>query len=443
MKFKSLVKATLATASVVALSACGASTSNNSSKAEETKSSNGSQQAETKKDIVTEVKSETTITFWHAMNGQLEKALQKLTEDFMKANPNIKVELQNQSTYKDLQAKINSTLTSPKDLPTITQAYPNWLFNAASQDSLVDFKPYIENEKIGFKKGEKIRSDLMEGARINGVQYGIPFNKSTEVLFYNADLLKEYGVKVPTTLDELKEAAKTIYEKSNHEVVGAGFDSLNNYYAIGMKNKGVDFTKELDFTSAASKEVVKYYADGIRDGYFRTAGSDKYLSGPFQNKKVAMYVGSTAGESFVAKGAKEAGYEYGVAPRPDKFNLQQGTDIYMFEGSTTEEQRTAAFLYLKFLSSAESQLYWAQKTGYMPTVASVLEKDEYKKSGSKVPAILADATKNLFSIPVVENSDPAYAEVRTILEKIFATQNGNVDQLIQDSKAQFDAAWNQ
>ena len=431
MKFKSLVKATLATASVVALTACGAN------------SSNGSQQAETKKDIVTEVKSETTITFWHAMNGQLEKALQKLTEDFMKANPNIKVELQNQSTYKDLQAKINSTLTSPKDLPTITQAYPNWLFNAASQDSLVDFKPYIENETIGFKKGEEIRSDLMEGARINGVQYGIPFNKSTEVLFYNADILKQYGVKVPTTLDELKEAAKTIYEKSNHEIVGAGFDSLNNYYAIGMKNKGVDFTKELDLTGDASKEVIKYYADGIRDGYFRTAGSDKYLSGPFQNKKIAMYVGSSAGESFVAKGAKEAGYEYGIAPRPEKYNLQQGTDIYMFEGSTTEEQRTAAFLYLKFLSSADSQLYWAQQTGYIPTIASVLEKDEYTKSNSKVPAILGEATKNLFSIPVVENSDPAYAEIRTILEKIFATQNGNVDQLIQDSKAQFDAAWNQ
>ena len=433
MKFKSLVKATLATASVVALTACGANSSNNGS----------SQQAETKKDIVTEVKSETTITFWHAMNGQQEKALQKLTEDFMKANPNIKVELQNQSQYKDLQAKINATLTSPKDLPTITQAYPNWLYNAAEQDALVDFKPYIENETIGFKKGEEIRSELMEGAKINGVQYGIPFNKSTEVLFYNADLLKQYGVKVPTTLDELKEAAKTIYEKSNHEVVGAGFDSLNNYYAIGMKNKGVDFTKELDFASDASKEVVKYYADGIRDGYFRTAGSDKYLSAPFQNKKVAMYVGSTAGESFVAKGAKEAGFEYGVAVRPEKYDLQQGTDIYMFEGSTTEEQRTAAFLYLKFLSSAESQLYWAQQTGYMPTIASVLEQDAYKNSGSKVPKILADATKNLFSIPVVENSDPAYAEVRTILEKIFKTENANVDQLVKDSKAQFDAAWNQ
>ena len=34
------------------------------------------------------------------------------------------------------------------------------------------------------------------------------------MLFYNADLLKEYGVEVPKTLEELKEASKTIYEKS-------------------------------------------------------------------------------------------------------------------------------------------------------------------------------------------------------------------------------------
>ena len=36
-----------------------------------------------------------------------------------------------------------------------------------------------------------------------------------------------------------------------------------------------------------------------------------------------------------------------------------------------------------------------------------------------------------------------YSQFRTILEKIFKTENGNVDQLVTDSKAQFDAAWNQ
>lgn len=291
MKFKSLVKATLATTSVLVLGACGNTASNS--------------QKETKADIQTEVKEETKITFWHALNGKLEETLTKLTEEFMAKNPNVKIELQNQSSYKELQAKINSTLTSPKDLPTITQAYPGWLWNAADQDQLVDLKPYLENSTIGIKDDAAIRSELLKGAQINGVQYGIPFNKSTEVLFYNADLFKEYGVKVPTTLDELKEAAKTIYEKSNHQIVGAGFDSLNNYYSTGMVNKGVQFNKELDITSKESKEVVSYYAEGIKEGYFRIAGSDKFLSGPFSNKQVAMYVGSTAVSHLLLKVLKK------------------------------------------------------------------------------------------------------------------------------------------
>ena len=61
-----------------------------------------------------EVKEDTTITFWHAMNGVQEEALTKLTKDFMKENPKIKVELQNQSAYPDLQAKINSTFNFTK-----------------------------------------------------------------------------------------------------------------------------------------------------------------------------------------------------------------------------------------------------------------------------------------------------------------------------------------
>ena len=429
MKFKSLVKATLATTSVLVLGACGNTASNS--------------QKETKADIQTEVKEETKITFWHALNGKLEETLTKLTEEFMAKNPNVKIELQNQSSYKELQAKINSTLTSPKDLPTITQAYPGWLWNAADQDQLVDLKPYLENSTIGIKDDAAIRSELLKGAQINGVQYGIPFNKSTEVLFYNADLLKEYGVKVPTTLDELKEAAKTIYEKSNHQVVGAGFDSLNNYYATGIVNKGVQFNKDLDITSKESKEVVSYYAEGIKAGYFRTAGSDKYLSGPFANKQIAMYVGSTAGESFVAKGAKEGGYEYGVAPRPEKISIQQGTDIYMFQ-SASEEQRTAAYLFLKFLASPESQLTWAQATGYIPVVSKVLDSAEYKNSKSKVPAAIAEGKKELFSIPVIENADSAYAEITKIQEKVYSDVNGSsVDKVLEASKAEFQSVWNQ
>ncbi|WP_071130703.1 extracellular solute-binding protein [Enterococcus timonensis] len=431
MNFKKWATVMLVTASALTLAAC--------SNGDDNASDGGSSESS---EIVTEVKEGTTVSFWHAMNGVQEEALTKIADDFMKENENIKIELQNQSSYGDLQAKINSTLPSPKDLPTISQAYPGWLWNAAQDDMLVDLKPYIENETIGWGDQEEIKESLLSGAEIDGTQYGIPFNKSTEVLVYNADMLKEYNVEVPTTLDELKEAAQTIYEESDGAVVGAGFDSLNNYYAIGMENKGVELTKDLDLSSDESSEVTHYYADGVKEGYFRIAGSDKYLSGPFANGQVAMFIGSMAGEGFVAKDTAGK-FEYGVAPRPEKINIQQGTDVYMYDAASSDE-KTAAFLFMKYLSTPDVQLYWANQTGYMPIVDSVINSDDYKNSESiKTPAILADATKELFSIPVVENADPAYNEIRTIMETVLADPSQDVDQVLSDSQAQLDDAWNQ
>lgn len=427
MKFKKLATVMFAAAMTLALGACGNS---------------GSKDSKADDKIATEVKDDTTVTFWHAMSGAQEEALTKISDDFMKANPKIKIKLQNQSQYSDLQAKINSTLPSPKDLPTITQAYPGWLWSAAQDDMLVDLKPYMEEKTIGWGDQEPIKESLLKGAQIDGKQYGIPFNKSTEVLVYNADMLKEYGVEIPKTLDELAEASKTIYEKSGKKVVGAGFDSLNNYYAIGMENKGVEFTKDMKFDSKESKEVINYYLDGIKDGYFRIAGSDKYLSGPFANKQIAMFVGSIAGEGYVKKDT-EGKFEYGVAPRPEKINLQQGTDIYMFNSASSEE-RTAAFQFMKYLASADAQLYWAINTGYMPIVDSVIESDDYKNAeGTKIPAILKETTSDLFSIPVKENADPAYNELRTVMENVLSNTDKDSDKLIEQGQQQLQDAWNQ
>lgn len=174
------------------------------------------------------------------MQGSQEKTLKSLAQDFENKNPKIKIKLEQQGDYDNLQSKITSTLQSPKNLPTITQAYPGWLESAAKNKMLVDLKPYINNKDVGWGSVEAsgIKTDMLNGAQIKGTQYGIPFNKSIEVLIYNSKMLKRYGVtKVPTTMSEVKAAAQTIYEKSNHKVVGAGFDDLDNYYVLGMKTK--------------------------------------------------------------------------------------------------------------------------------------------------------------------------------------------------------------
>ena len=430
MNFKKTLLSVLALASFTTLTACG----NNNTQKEDGKTAQADE-------IITKLDKETEVTFWHAMSGPQEEALKGIVEDFMKQNKEVKVTLQNQTSYPDLQAKLNATMQSPKDLPTISQAYPGWLYNVAEDKQLVDLAPYIKNEEIGWKEQEPIRETLLNGAKINDIQYGIPFNKSTEVLFYNEDLLKEYNIEVPKTKEAFEINAKEIFEKSSGEVVGAGFDSLSNYYIIGMKDNGVEFNKELALDSEDSKDVIGYYGKGIEEGYFRTAGSDGYLSGPFANKKIAMYIGSSAGEAYTAKDTKGK-FTYGVSAPPTQNNIQQGTDIYMFNSATPEE-RTAAFTFMKYLASPEAQLNWALATGYIPVVDSVIEETQYKNSDMKVPAVVAEATKSLFYMPAEENSDAASNELRVILENIYANPYKEESKLIEQSTSQLQQAWEQ
>ena len=419
MKFKKITALALA-ALTTAMIGC-------SSKAKE----------QSKQEIVTEITTPVEITFWHAMNGELEKSLKNLTDEFTKQNPNIKVTLQNQSSYPDLQQKITATVASPKDLPTITQAYPDWMFNPIKDNLVTDLTPYIENETLKFDNYDDILPSLREATKIDNKIYGIPFNKSTEVLWYNKTLLDELGLKPPTTYEELASVSKTIKEKKG--IAGAGFDTLNTYYTTFIKTEGKSFDPNFDVTSEASVKAVNYYLEGIKEGYFRIAGTDKYLSGPFGNQTVAMYIGSNAGENFVKQGVGDK-FEIGVAPYPTNASLQQGTDLYVFS-SATPEQKTAAYELLKFLTTTDNQIKWASETGYMPVRKSAIDSEEYKKSGSLIAPILSKATENLYTNPVLNGADAAYREAGTVLEGILADPNVDVSKRLESFKTTLNSIW--
>lgn len=429
MKIRKLLK----TAGIVAMSALTLSACSSHNKANSTK-------------IPTKISKKTTVVFWHGMHGKQLATLENMTKDFEKKNPNINVKLESQGSYINLQGKINATLQSPKNLPTITQAYPGWLYQASQNKMLVNLKPYMTNTNVGWDdKSNEIKPALLKGAQIDGVQYGIPFNKSIDVLVYNKDLFKKYGIKkVPTNMDELAKVSKTIYEKSNHKVVGAGFDSLANYYVLSMKDKGVNFSKDINFSGAKSKAVIDAYAKGMNDGYFRMAGSEHYLSGPFANQDVAMFIGTSAGESYVKLGT-QGKFDYGVAPYPGKYTMQQGTDIYMFKQASAM-QKAAAFKYMKYLTEKDNQIKWAKATGYLPVNVEALNSKEYQDSTeTKLPKIINKATANVYSVPAEKNSNAAYNALNPIMQNILiaAQKHQNINTQINQGKQKFDAAWKQ
>lgn len=369
-------------------------------------SSNGSSTQE----VVTSLTEPVDITFWHAFNGEQEDALITMTEQFNAENEMINVTLENQGDYQTLQKKIDAAGQSDT-LPTMAIGYSNWMYEYVQNDYLTNLTPYFNNPEIGIDSGLYVDAFIEEVTAENGDIYGVPFNKSTEVLFYNSELLAEAGVEVPTTDQELVSASKTITQETG--VTGVGFDSLSNFLAVNIMTCGitswVDDNGQMQLDNPCVAQGVQAYQDGINAGYARVAGEDTYLSGPFGNGDLAMNIGSTAGYSFIDSSVNGK-FEYKIAPYPGDIAPQQGTNLMMFNTASPEEQY-AAWQYMKYLTSDESTIYWAQATGYMPVTKAAYESPEYQEymQNNEIAMVSYEQMDNMeVIVPVFGGSNEIY-----------------------------------
>ena len=110
----------------------------------------------------------------------------------------------------------------------------------------------------------------------------------------------------------------------------------------------------------------------------------------------------------------------------------------MFDKASDEEKQ-AAFKYMQFLASKDSQVEFAIATGYMPARKSAVEDETYKSSDSKIAPILDKASEKLFSRPLVPGSQQAYNDIATKLEEILSNPDADVKAEMEAFKGQFEA----
>ncbi|WOO87650.1 ABC transporter substrate-binding protein [Mollicutes bacterium LVI A0039] len=361
-------------------------------------------------DVVTELTEPVEIEFWHAMNGINEETLNTIIENYNSSQDIVTVKAINQGAYKDLDTKIQSAGQAGQ-LPTLAQGYPNSIYEYIQNDWVTDLAPYAEVNAFDLDIDNFIQTYVDEVTGENGELHAIPFNKSTELLFYNEDMLKEAGVEVPTTVDELFTASEKLYEKTGKP--GLGFDSLNNLYATLAYNSGItSWETDGEFNLNDEKIIgnVTRFQEAIKSGSMRTAGEDVYMSGPFANQDVAMFIGSSAGTGYVKSGV-DGKFNWSVAEYPTESVIQQGTSIAVFNTATAEEQ-AAAVDFLQFLTNDESMNIWTQATGYLPATTSALESAEYQKfmEGDASATAAANQVDNMqLLVPVFGGSQEIYS----------------------------------
>lgn len=375
-----------------------------------------------------------TVEFWHAMSGRLEEVLQQLTDDFNNENPNITVKLMAQGSYDDLSQKLMAAAKA-KTSPTMAQAYANWQTEYVANNLIEDLTDYMNDAKVGLSAEDQadIVKAFMDDNIWDGKIYGLPFNKSTEVLYYNQDYLDQFGLSVPATWDELKEAAARLTTEINgKKVVGIGFEnSVSGNLATYVKQAGGEYVTadgKVEFNSSEGEKALGFLHDLIvttKTG--RLAGEDGYMSDPFGRGDVAMYIGSSAGTSFVNSAVNNK-FKWSTALLPkDKAAASpfQGTNLIVFQ-SAAPEQKLAAWEFGKFLISKETTIRWAKETGYVPVRGSALEDNEWMDFIAEHPE--QQAASQQFDSAFGEPHLNGYNKLRTDVSK-------HIDEVLHGQKS--------
>ena len=346
----------------------------------------GSDEKTAESEIATSLSGPVEIEFWHAMSSKLGQTVQSLADNFnatIGKEMGITVTPLYQGSYNDLKQKITAAIKAGI-APSVAQAYPDWVAEYMQADVVVDLDDYINDSKVGMSDF----NDIFPGYRDensqysdDGTFYSLPFNKSTEVIFYNKTFFEKNNLSVPKTWSDVEAVSKKIMELTGKP--GFGYDSLANYMITMIRQFGGKYTDSkgnIYFNQGdAAVKAIELYKRNFDAGFWRIAGEDMYMSGPFNNQDCYMYVGSTAGAAYV--GSDLFTWDSAVLPYIDankKAAIQQGTNIFLMDQDKDPEEVYAAYVFAKYLVSKESNFIWATNTGYLPIRQSVVDSQEYK-----------------------------------------------------------------
>lgn len=379
--------------------------------------------------------SQVKIEFWHAMGAQLGETLNSLVETFNKENPDIQVIPIYVGNYSALNQKLLSTITaysqgSKTDLPAISQAYANWTAKYLFSNVVEPLNEYIENDPEMKDAWEnQIFSVLKDMVTWGDTVYGVPFNKSVYTYYYNTDLFDLFGLEPPKTIDELWEVSETL-------TLDIDFDGTVDIYGLGVRtfiddlqiflySHNVTFLEyvgegkyKIILDEQKTKEVLKLIKDLKDSGYaiFQNA----YLDQPFGAGEIAAYMGTVAGLTYAEQSSRG---KHGVswAPHPSVDGVPHspiaGTDLIMFSW-ITQEQKDAAWRFLKFLMDPVNVVYWSINTGYVPIRRDVVNVPQWQ-------AYTANDVKPTIALNELETAIPdpkpaAWDEIRSKISTIFA-----------------------
>ena len=340
------------------------------------------------------------LSFYYpvAVGGPITKIIDGYAAAFEKENPGIKIKAIYAGTYQDTLVKALTAFKSG-DPPDIAVLLSTDMFTLIDEDAVTSFDGLVttNSDKAWLKS---FYPAFMENSQTGGKTWGIPFQRSTIVMFWNKDAFKAAGLnpeKAPDNWDELvadgtkltkRDAAGNVSQWAV-EIPSSGFpywlfQGLTTANNVRLMNEA---GTETYFDKPAVIEALQFWVDLSRKHKIQPAGTIEWGTTPkdfFEGKTAVMW--TTTGNLTNVK--KNATFPFGVAMLPahqGRGSPTGGGNFYFFN-KMTNEKRAAAFKFVKWMTTPERTADWGIATGYIAVRPDAWETPAMKKYVEDFPA---------------------------------------------------------
>jgi sn-glycerol 3-phosphate transport system substrate-binding protein len=338
------------------------------------------------------------IQFYYptAVGGPITQVMDEFAAEFNAANPGIKVVPVYSGGYADTYKAIQTQITGGERSADVAILLTTDLYSLIDNDYIIPLNPYVE----ATENGEKIVNDFFPAFMENSVAYdqlwGMPFQRSTPVLYYNKDAFKEVGLDpevAPQTWQDMLDAAKQLTKADGSrwglEIPSDGFPYwLFQGFAIsnGQNLVGEEANK-VYFNTPSTVEALQFFIDLSRTHKVMPEGIIKWGDTPtdFTSGKAAMIYHTTGSlTNILANATFDVGVGFLPQGKAGYGTPTGGGNLYIFK-SAPKENQDAAWKWIQFLTSAEIQARWGVATGYVASRKSAWETSPLKELAQEKP----------------------------------------------------------
>ena len=349
-----------------------------------------------------------TLDFYYpsAVDGNLQALFEKYAAQFNEIYPNITINVVYSGSYNQTRDTIQTEIAAGDVIVDVAVMLALDLFSFIEDESIVPLQPWIDQlEDPAAFVDDVFPAFWSNSVDEEGVIWSLPFQRSTPIMYYNADLLAETGIAVPTNNEELVAAAQalTTPDRPGLLVPVAGifpswvFQSFAAAYGQPLVDDDPTQVYLDTPESLAALEFVTRLGMSTDAGGFGVGpmGGSAWGDTPtaFTSGGAAMIYHTTGSLRSILNNAD---FEVGVAFTPSGPAGEDGTgygtptgggNLYIFSTSTPAEQE-AAWLWSQFLASPEVQSDWGANTGYIAARQSSWDLDPLKSLAEEFPQYL-------------------------------------------------------